>query len=471
MLSGCAKPVKNRVSLVASILAHPLQGLTFGLTGFLLHYLLPILNPFLNFQVEEPATKFYLIASGIFSGAYFYCDICCDNWTVLKYPTYRIKWFTRLSLTLIPTVEAAFNSASAAFKLFMPIWIVSMYFFSLSFMSMVAPVMHLKVFLLFFSSQTLLRLCLSLTRLIATDPRLYLLESPIASEPSLIELLKSKNELEKLSALQDLVILSRHNDPRRGQIFQLSIPGGKPKIWEAIWQEGYSILTKFNDKMEEMSKTKKSPEPKTPLKSKTAPDIFSTPMAVTPAPGQIVSGRFLWSKQTSTSSPPRNCAVPSVQTANSVFQKSGKPDSLTIGDRITAFFERMKQALLAKFKSFSDSVSSQVLSFRPIEFWMVTLPEFNTMSLLANSNAVRLSMIALANIISAAPKEDEFGVTLTALPKLLRMLTNITKGLDRLTRNNHQRSELRKLRNEARTALGKITAAYGESLEELKLEK
>ena len=57
MLSGCAKPVKNRVSLVASILAHPLQGLTFGLTGFLLHYLLPILNPFLNFQVDEPATK------------------------------------------------------------------------------------------------------------------------------------------------------------------------------------------------------------------------------------------------------------------------------------------------------------------------------------------------------------------------------------------------------------------------------
>ena len=36
---------------------------------------------------------------------------------------------------------------------------------------------------------------------------------------------------------------------------------------------------------------------------------------------------------------------------------------------------------------------------------------------------------------------------------------------------NFFRSELRKLRNEARTALGKITAAYGESLEELKLEK
>ena len=91
------------------------------------------------------------------------------------------------------------------------------------------------------------------------------------------------------------------------------------------------------------------------------------------------------------------------------------------------------------YSNFLLNVFSQVLSFRPIEFWMVTLPEFNTMSLLANSNAVRLSMIALANIISAAPKEDEFGVTLTALPKLLRMLTNITKGLDRLTRNNHQR--------------------------------
>ena len=69
------------------------------------------------------------------------------------------------------------------------------------------------------------------------------------------------------------------------RLFDNQIPGGKPKIWEAIWQEGYSILTRFNDKMEEMSKTKKSPEPKTPLKSKTAPDIFSTPMAVTPAPG------------------------------------------------------------------------------------------------------------------------------------------------------------------------------------------
>ena len=74
---------------------------------------------------------------------------------------------------------------------------------------------------------------------------------------------------------------------------------------------------------------------------------------------------------------------------------------------------------------------------------METLPEYSTVSLLSNSNAVRLSMIALANIISAAPQEDEFGVTLTALPKLLKILTNITKGLDRLTRNNHQRYKSR----------------------------
>ena len=46
--------------------------------------------------------------------------------------------------------------------------------------------------------------------------------------------------------------------------------------------------------MEEMSKTKKSPEPKTPLKSKTAPDIFSTPMAVTPAPGWVFRSLKWW---------------------------------------------------------------------------------------------------------------------------------------------------------------------------------
>jgi hypothetical protein len=45
----------------------------------------------------------------------------------------------------------------------------------------------------------------------------------MAKEQSLVSLLYSSNNLEKLSAFQDLAILSRYSDPRRAQIYQLSV--------------------------------------------------------------------------------------------------------------------------------------------------------------------------------------------------------------------------------------------------------
>ncbi|CBY41185.1 unnamed protein product, partial [Oikopleura dioica] len=73
--------------------------------------------------------------------------------------------------------------------------------------------------------------------------------------------------------------------------------------------------------------------------------------------------------------------------------------------------------------------------------------------------------------LACAPTEDKAGVTLECLPKALKIFTKMGRNMDMLVRNNNQRVELRKLRNECRTALGKIQTAYGDKLEELNLGK
>lgn len=184
--------------------------------------------------------------------------------------------------------------------------------------------------------------------------------------------------------------------------------------------------------------------------------------------------RFLWSKQSSANSPPKNGrSMTQTETisASSVFKNGPIESTQSLSDQIQQTVNNGQQKTLNWLKTCTDSLSSKILGFRPIEFWLELRPEYCTLSLLSNGNSVRLSMVALSNIISAAPKEDQFGVTQAALPKIIRVLNNIIKGLDRLCRNNQQRSELRKLRNEARTSLGKICAAYGQSLEELNFEK
>jgi len=469
MLSGKSVPSRTRLSMVAALFCHPLQAVTFAAAGMFLHYLLPILNPVLDFPTEEPSLKLYLISSGVFSGLYFYRELFTDDAAILKYPTYRIGWPTRLILSIMPVVEDSLRAGWMAFRIFIPIWIVAIYIFSLSLWMMVSPMLHLKVFMMFFLTQTLLRTCLCLTRLIATTPRIFMIDSPLANDPSLIHLLESQNELEKLSAFQDLAILSRYADPRRSKVFELSVPGGKPKTWNAIWRVSFGILNDFASKIDSLT-VKKSSD-KTPVKPKPKVETFSTPIAKgTP---DEYGRRFLWSKQSSTNSPPRNCSFTQTQTitASSVFQSLPEGQKSSFTDRLNNMFEATKLKMSTKFSNITESVSSQILSFRPIEFWIEVRPEYSALSLLSNNNSIRLSMISLSNIMSAAPADDKYGVTLDALPKLIRILSKITKSLDRLCRNNQQRSELRKLRNEARTALGKITAAYGKSLEELNIEK
>lgn len=472
MLSATSKPSRTRLSMLATVFSHPIQGITFGVAGMLLHYLLPILNPILDVNIEEFSTKLYLISSGLFSGLFFFCNLAMSDTHTLKYSRFRIRWPTRLRLALKPVLEESLKSAGLGFRTFLPIWICSTYISSsLSFWSILSPVLHCKIFLMFFSSQSLLQICLCLTRLMATDPRLYHIDSPLANEVSLINLLRSKDDLERHSALQDLAIMSRYSDPRRAQIYELSIPGGKPKIWNAIWSAGYSTLSDFNTKLEKLTKPKSGE--KTPVKPKPI-EKFSTPMTNTPVANINSTGkaghRFLWSKQSS-SSPPRNCSVTETQTVStsSVFQKM--PDGKSPSFSFHSFVEAQKISLAKKFRNIADYISNKVLSLRPIGFWIEVRPEYATLSLLSEMNSVRLSMISLSNIIAAAPNEDKYGVTQAALEKFLRILNKINKGLDRLCRNNQQRSELRKLRNESRSALGKIYAAYGSSLDELKLDK
>ena len=89
------------------------------------------------------------------------------------------------------------------------------------------------------------------------------METAVVGESSIIQLIKSKDTFERNSAFQELAILSRYPDPRRAQIYQLSVPGGKPRTWDAIWGESSTILNNFVKKMDQINR----PEvPKTPTK-------------------------------------------------------------------------------------------------------------------------------------------------------------------------------------------------------------
>ena len=90
------------------------------------------------------------------------------------------------------------------------------------------------------------------------------METAVVGESSIIQLIKSKDTFERNSAFQELAILSRYPDPRRAQIHKLSVPGGKPRTWDAIWGESSTILNNFVKKMDQINRPEVAP--KTPTK-------------------------------------------------------------------------------------------------------------------------------------------------------------------------------------------------------------
>ena len=57
MLSGKSDPCRTRLSMLSTLVKHPLQGITFASAGMLLHYLLPILNPTLEIDTLQNSKK------------------------------------------------------------------------------------------------------------------------------------------------------------------------------------------------------------------------------------------------------------------------------------------------------------------------------------------------------------------------------------------------------------------------------
>ena len=82
---------------------------------------------------------------------------------------------------------------------------------------------------------------------------------------------------------------------------------------------------------------------------------------------------------------------------------------------------------------------SSISSIRPINFLISERPEYKISCLIGDVNHVRLVVIALANILSAAPVEDKYGVTQVGLKESLKLFNRLNKGLDIIVRNNQQR--------------------------------
>jgi len=470
LLSGPLVVHKTRISLISTLLQRPLELATISFSGAALHYLLPILNPIVNVNVDQQPLTLYLAFSGLFSGLFFYFNLVSDENSSLNYPTFRIGWPTRVMLTTKPVLNEALISATTAYKISTITWLVITFIISLPVWPLLNPLFQIKLFGLFVLSQSLLKLCLSVAKAITTNPRVFQIDTALVGEESLIQLLNSKSETQRNSAFQDLAILTRYADPRRSQIYQLSIPGGKPKTWNAIWSSCNYILSDFARKMDDINIP--SEKPKSPSKKENGQNEQNNKTNDTP--NTFVRNRFgephLWSKQSSLSSPTRQKSTPETPKVNaeSMFLSKNKEENKsvisTLSERAIQVLSNVVFAMLNKIKSpFCYSISS----IRPINFLISERPEYKISCLIGDVNHVRLVVISLANILSAAPTEDKYGVTQVGLKESLKLFSRLNKGLDIIVRNNQQRTELRKLRNETKTALGKITNAFGDSLDQL----
>ena len=125
-----------------------------------------------------------------------------------------------------------------------------------------SPLFQVKIFMLFCLSQFLLSLCLSVSQCMATNSRYYQMDTAVVGEESIIQLIRSKDTFKRNAGLQELAILSRYADPRRAQIYQLSVPGGKPRTWDAIWSEGSAILAQFVKRMDQINQPEKKKDMK-----------------------------------------------------------------------------------------------------------------------------------------------------------------------------------------------------------------
>ena len=59
--------------------------------------------------------------------------------------------------------------------------------------------------------------------------------------------------------------------------------------------------------------------------------------------------------------------------------------------------------------------------------------------MISEITTVRLCLIAASNILAAAPADDAYGVTQSALKPSIKIMKRLIKGLDILIRNNQQR--------------------------------
>jgi hypothetical protein len=184
---------------------------------------------------------------------------------------------------------------------------------------------------------------------------------------------------------------------------------------------------------------------------------------------------FLWSKHSSMHSPSRTLQTQTITTtvnAEAMFLKKKNEENKSLATKIkenlTLLLVNWFQIIISKIKSLLLCGFASIRpSIRPINYLISERPEYKVSCLIGEINSVRLCLISVSNILAGAPYDDQYGVTQSALKPALKVMSKLVKGLDIIIRNNQQRIELRKLRNEARTALGKVTNAYGDSLAEI----
>jgi len=481
LLSGPVVVHKSRLAMLASLVRRPSALLTISLSGAALHYFLPVLNPIVNVDVATSPLTAYLVCSGLYSGVSFYLRLMYAESPALNYPTFRIGWSTRLMLSLRQLVSTSFLNAQRSFKVFFIIWIGVTLVFSLQIWPLMSPLFQLKICMLFCLSQFLLSLCLSVSQCMATNSRYYQMDTAVVGEESIIQLIRSKDTFKRAAGLQELAILSRYADPRRAQIYQLSVPGGKPRTWDAIWGEGSAILAQFVKRMDQINQ----PEKKTKNSKATTPEkMVATTTTMggkeqMATPKSTVRNRFgdlhLWTKDSTMRSPQRASSTQTLtetqkSAAESAFLEKSKEEKTPVLWRlvggILAMVLAVLNAIFTRLK-FPINVSVGLQSIRPINYLIAEREEYKILCLVADVNCTRLAVIALANIFAAAPTEDHYGVTQLGLKSALGLFNRLVKGLDIIVRNNQKRNELRKLRNEVKTALGKVTSAYGDSLNEI----
>ncbi|XP_004524274.1 nucleoporin Ndc1 [Ceratitis capitata] len=248
-------------------------------------------------------------------------------------------------------------------------------------------------------------------------------------------------------AAHDLYNLSNNKgDPRRKEIFALSVPGAHPYNWNQLSAQCLSLINAFTEELT------------TALKKIST--VKSTPLfaSIKPTTATEAAEKILLRQYNETYGIRRMMTEPSIENTTSTKQMS--PACKRVHEQVEKLKKQFDQALRTTFRTI------------PGLYYMFGEPEgAKTAYLLSNSDTILWVVQGLAGICAASLTEDKYGVVQVTLPQVIKSLLTLKTELDKLNNVNLNGKKMDRnfitLKNGIKRSLYNICTVFRDYLREL----